>query len=197
MSTIFANPLILHTSAWKTRKFLDNETGAMLTHAFVTSRLDYCNSLLYGISSSLSAKLQRVLNTAARIITRTRIGNHITPVIKSLHWLPVVQRCTFKTALLIFKVIHGLTPSDLCELIRYRNTSRDLRSINDILLDVPKFKSCLGSRAFVFLLQNYGIICPMMSALVFLLPVLNQNLKHTYFKKLLIKFLAWRRKTPK
>ena len=134
----------------KLRKFLDKETGAMLTHAFVTSRLDYCNSLLYGISSSLSAKLQRVLNTAARIVTRTRIGNHITPVIKSLHWLPVVQRCTFKTALLIFKVIHGLAPSYLCELIRYCNTSHDLRSINDILLDVPKFKSCLGSHAFVF-----------------------------------------------
>jgi hypothetical protein len=65
------------------QKLLDNETIAMLTHAFVTSRLDYCNSLLYGISSSLSAKLQHVLNTAARIVTWTMISNHITPVIKS------------------------------------------------------------------------------------------------------------------
>jgi hypothetical protein len=134
----------------KLRKFLDKETGAMITHAFVTSRLDYCNSLLYGISSSLSTKLQHVLNTAARIVTRTRIGNHITPVLKTLHWLPVVQRCAFKRALLTFKVIHGLAPSYLCDLIRYNSSSCDLRSISDVLLEVPKFKSCLGSRAFVF-----------------------------------------------
>ena len=134
----------------KLRKFLDKETSAMITHAFVTSRLDYCNSLLYGISSSLSAKLPRILDTAARIVTRTKIGDHITPVLKSLHWLPVVQRCAFRTALLTFKVIHGLAPSYLRELIRYRSTSRDLRSINDVMLDVPKSKSCIGSRAFVF-----------------------------------------------
>src|ERR1700722_12547913 len=134
----------------KLRKFLDKETSAMITHAFVTSRLDYCNSLLYGISSSLSAKLQRILNTAARIVTRTKIGDHITPVLKSLHWLPVVQRCAFKTALLTFKIIHGLAPYYLCELIRYRSTSHDLRSINDVMLDVPKSKSSIGSRAFVF-----------------------------------------------
>src|SRR3981189_1612189 len=133
----------------KLRKFLDKATGAMITHAFVTSRLDYCNSLLHGISSSLAAKLQHVLNTAARIVTRTKIGNHITPVLKSLHWLPVIQHCAFKTALLTFEVIHGLAPSYLCEFIRYRSTSRDLRSMNDVLLDVPKFKSCIGSRAFV------------------------------------------------
>jgi hypothetical protein len=134
----------------KIRKFLDKETGAMITHAFVTSRLDYCNSLLFGISGSLVTKLQHILNTAARIVTRTKIGSHITPVLKSLHWLPVVQRCVFKTALLTFKVIHGLAPSYLSELIRYRSTSRDLRSINDVLLDVPKYNSCIGSRAFVF-----------------------------------------------
>src|SRR5271156_4079940 len=113
-------------------------------------RLDYCNSLLHGISKSLSDKLQRVLNTAARIVTRTKITSHITPVLKFLHWLPVVQRCAFKTALLTFKVIHGLAPSYLCELISYRSTTRDLRSINNVLLDVPKSTSCIGSRAFIF-----------------------------------------------
>ena len=69
----------------KIRKFLDKETGAMITHAFVTSRLDYCNSLLFGISGSLVTKLQHILNAAERIVTRTKIGSHITPVLKSLH----------------------------------------------------------------------------------------------------------------
>src|ERR1700722_11630008 len=109
-----------------------------------------CHSLLYGISSSLSAKLQHILNTAARIVTRTKIGDHITPVLKSLHWLPVVQRCAFKTALLTFKVIHGLALSYLSDLVRYRSTFRDLRSVGDVLLDVPKSKSCVDSRAFAF-----------------------------------------------
>ena len=90
---------------------MDKETGAMITYVFVTSKLDYCNSLLYGISSSLAAKLQHILNTAARIVTRTKIGNHITPVLKSLHWLPVVQHCVFKTELLT------LAPSYPCELL--------------------------------------------------------------------------------
>ena len=75
--------------------------------------------------------------------------NHITPVLKSLHWLPVIQRCAFKTALLTFKAIHSLAPSYLCELINYRSASRDLRSLNDILLNVPRFTSSIGSRAFV------------------------------------------------
>ena len=121
----------------------------MVTNALVTSRLDYCNSLLYGISKSLTTKLQHVLNTAARIVTRTKISSHITPVLKSLHWLPVTQRCAFKTALLTFKVIHGMAPSYLSELIKYQCASRDLRSLNDVLLDVPKSTSCSGSRAFV------------------------------------------------
>ncbi len=133
----------------KLRKFLDKDTAAMLTHAFVTSRLDYCNSLLHGISKSLITRLQHVFNSAARIVSKTKICNHITPVLKSLHWLPVLQRCAFKTALLTFKAIHGQTPSYLSELIKYRCPSRDLRSLNDILLDVPRSKSSIGSRAFV------------------------------------------------
>ena len=105
--------------------------------------------MLYGISSSLTTKLQHILNAAARIVTRTKMCNHITPVLKTLHWLPLAQRCIFKIALLTFKVIHGLAPSYLCDLIKYRSASRDLRSLNDVLLDVPRCKSSIGSRAFV------------------------------------------------
>ena len=60
-----------------------------------------------------------------------------------------MQRCAVKTALLTFKAIHGLAPSYLSDLIKYRCTPRDLRSVNDVLLDVPKVYSCAGSRAFV------------------------------------------------
>lgn len=133
----------------KLRKFLNMDAANKVTHAFVTSRLDYCNSLLHGISKSLSDKLQRVLNTAARIVTRTKLRNHITPVLKSLHWLPIVQRCSFKIALLTFKILHGMAPSYLSELITYHFPARNLRSDCDILLHVPKCKSSSGSRSFV------------------------------------------------
>ena len=131
------------------RKFLTKDSAIKVTHAFVTSRLDYCNSLLYGISKSLSDRLQLVLNTAARIVTRTRVRNRTTPVLKSLHWLPIVQRCAFKIALLTFKILHGMAPSYLTDLIKYHFPSRNLRSECDIQLKVPKVKTSSGSRAFV------------------------------------------------
>ena len=72
--------------------------------------------------------------------------NNITPVLKSLHWLPVQQHCAFKIALLTFKAIHGQALSYLSEFIHYRLSSRDLR---DILLDISRSVSSIGSRAFV------------------------------------------------
>ena len=170
----------------KLRKFFEKETAAMITHAFVTSRLDYCNSLLYGISKALTIKLQHVLNAAARIVSRTRICSHITPVLKSLHWLPVSQRCNFKVALLTFKAIHGLAPSYLCDLIKYRIASRDLRSLNDILLDVPKCTCAIGSRAFVVSTPTLWNKYHLIFAPVLILLVLNQNLRLTCFMKPLV-----------
>src|SRR5271156_4962980 len=130
----------------------------MLTHAFVTSRLDYCNSLLHGISKAVISRLQHVLNSAARIVSRTKMCNHITPVLKSLHWLPVQQRCAFKIAFLTFKAIHGLAPSYLSELINYRFPSHDLRSVNDVLLDVPDLLLLLDPELLLFLHLYFGII---------------------------------------
>ncbi len=67
----------------------------ILIHAFMTSRLDYCNALLGGCSARLINKLQMVQNAAARVLTRTRKYDHISPVLSTLHWLPTKNRTDF------------------------------------------------------------------------------------------------------
>jgi hypothetical protein len=86
-----------------------------LVHALISSRLDYCNSLVSGIADGLLRQLQSVQNAAARLVTATRTFDYIKPVLRGLHWLPGRQRVNFKIALLMFKYLHGLAPSYLAE----------------------------------------------------------------------------------
>ena len=91
------------TNLSKIRKYLTQESSEIAVHAFVTSKLEYCNSLLYGSRKMQLKKLQYVQNTAARILTKTRKFDHITPVLSDLHWLPVGYRIFLKILLLVFK----------------------------------------------------------------------------------------------
>ena len=90
------------------RKYLSKENTETPIHAFVSSRIDYCNSLLYGVPNCHLHKLQRVQNAAARLIFEESKYCHVTPLLKSLHWLPVKYRIIFKVLLITFKAIHGL-----------------------------------------------------------------------------------------
>ena len=75
----------------KIKNFLTPKTLEMAVHAFVTTRLDYCNSLYCGISKSQIARLQLVQNAAARLLLNCRKHEHITPILRSLHWLPILS----------------------------------------------------------------------------------------------------------
>ena len=99
-----------------------------VAHAFISSRIEYCNSLLIGISDASVGQLQRIKNCTARLITNTRKYDHIRPVLRRLHWLPVKQRIIFKILLLTFKAVHGLAPSYICELVEIKQPTRELRS---------------------------------------------------------------------
>ena len=113
-----------------------------LVHAFVTSRLDYCNSLLYGLPSSQLAKVQRVQNAAARVVCRLPKFCRITPVLQELHWLPIKFRIQFKILVITFKAIHGMAPDYICNLISIKKKSRyNLRSEDTVRLD-PLIVSC-------------------------------------------------------
>ena len=79
----------------KIRKYLTEEATETRVHTFVSSKLDYCNPLLYGLPKHMISRLQSVQNTAARIVTLTKKFDHITPVLIHLHWLPVHFRILF------------------------------------------------------------------------------------------------------
>ena len=120
------------------RKYLTAESSKSAVISLVTSRFDYCNGLLCGIPEELIRKLQRVQNNAARVITLTEKHDHITPVLKELHWLPVRRRIEFKILLLANKCLHGTTPSYLRELLKEYVPPRTLRSTSKNLLCEPR-----------------------------------------------------------
>ena len=133
----------------KIRKYLTEETTEILVHAFVSSKLDYCNSLLYGLPKHMISSLQSVQNTAARIVTLTKKFDHITPVLIQLHWLPVHFRILFKVLLLVYKALNGMAPLYITELLSYRTCSRTLRSTDQKFLAVPKSRlKTYGDRTF-------------------------------------------------
>ena len=133
----------------KIRRFLTTSATEKVVHAFVSSRLDHHNSLLYGLPKYLIGKLQRIQNHAARIVSRTARHEHITPVLKELHWLPVCYRIEYKILLLTFKCVHGTAPLYLSQLIKPYQPSRSLRSADQFLIQKGKPRTkTYGDRAF-------------------------------------------------
>ncbi len=122
-----------------------------LVHAFMTSRLDYCNALLGGCPASSINKLQIVQNAAARVLTRSRKYDHITPILQSLHWLPI-KFVSVTKLLLAYKALNDLAPAYLTNLLSRYNPTRSLRSQNSGLLVVPRIaKSTKVGRIFSYL----------------------------------------------
>ncbi len=90
----------------KLQNMLSVSDAEKLVHAFMTSRLDYCNALLGGCPASSINKIQIVQNAAARVLTRSRKYDHITPILQSLHWLPINFRISYKILLLAYKALN-------------------------------------------------------------------------------------------
>ncbi len=124
----------------------------MLFYAFMTSRLDYCNVLLGGFSARLINKLQMVQNAAARVLTRTRNYVHISPVLSTLHGLPIKHQIDFKILLTTYKALNGLAPQYKSEVLSHYSPSRPLRSQNSGCLIIPRItKPTAGGRSFFYL----------------------------------------------
>ena len=131
------------------RKFLSSKTTEIFVHAFISSKLDYCNSLLYNVPMYVLKKLQSVQNAAARLITCSRKYDHITPILSDLHWLPVNERIKFTILLLTFKALHQQAPTYIQDLVSRYSPPRTLRSCNSLCLNPVIFnRKSYGSRAF-------------------------------------------------
>ena len=121
-------------------------------HAFVTSRVDYCNSLLYSLPSSQLNKVQRVLNTAARLVCCAPRFSHITPATDVWATLTSVKAVhSFKILLFAFKAIHGIAPTYIQNLVSLKSQGAyNLRSSGGILLASSTFRTKVtrGDRSF-------------------------------------------------
>ena len=114
----------------------------------ITTRLDFCNSILYNLPNNKIERLQRIQNQAARMLTRSPRRNHITPVLRRLHRLRISDRIIFKILILTHKAFHGVAPVYLCELITKHEhaTVRTRRAQDCFLLSIPPIsKTCAVS----------------------------------------------------
>ena len=91
---------------WCVHRHLDLESAKLLANALVSSRLDYCDSLLSGTAETEPTKLQRVLNHLARVVTKSPPFTRSVPLLRSLHWLPVKYRVHFKICLVTYRALH-------------------------------------------------------------------------------------------
>lgn len=133
------------------RSSLTKSACERLTHAFISSRIDSCNSLLINIPAIHLIKLQRIQNAAARVILKKPKRHSASVLLKELHWLPVKQRIDFKVACLVFKCIAGDAPSYLSCFIKPYVSNRELRSLSQNFVIQPTvFLKSYGERSFSF-----------------------------------------------
>jgi len=119
-----------------------------MARSIVASRLDYCNALLHGAPAATIVKLQRAQNNLVRVVCQRGGRTDAAPLLRSLHWLPVKHRITYKTAVLTHKVLTTSTPPYLHDMLTVAAPTRPMRSAGAPLLFVPRVRTELARRAF-------------------------------------------------
>ena len=134
---------------WCVHSHLDLNSAKLLAIALVSSRLDYCNSLLYGITDIDLTRLQHVQNQLARLVPKSPPFTCRLPLLRSFHWLPVRFRILFKINLLTYKTMRDKQPVYLHSILAASSLpSNSLRSNNNNSLSVPRVKTNKGARSF-------------------------------------------------
>ena len=131
------------------RSFISKSAAIIFAKAFIHSHIDYCNSLFYGLPKYSINRLQKIQNSVARIVTRISRSSHITPVLKSLHWLSVQYRINFKLCCITHRALSLKEPYYLNSLLIHRLNSHSLHSSSFNTLTLPFFNKKLnGFRSF-------------------------------------------------
>ena len=143
----------------------------------VLSRIDYGNLLLFGATSYELDRVQRLQNSAARLVCSTPLREHITPSLRELYWLPIRERIHFKLALFVYKCLNKTTPGYLSTLLSHYTPPHFLWSTLDIThLNVPRANKVLGQKAF-------SVAGPMIWNN--LPPVIRESVSLSLFRKVL------------
>lgn len=138
-----------HTRALRQiRRFLSVDAANALAVASVNSRLDYCNSLLFGTSRQNITRLQRAQNSAARVVAGVSKFAPSSSVLSNLHWLPINSRIKYKVALITYKTLALQQPSYLRDLLNFQQPNRILRSTHHLRLQQGRIRTAFGGRAF-------------------------------------------------
>ena len=170
------------------RNILTDNACSQLIHALVTVRIDYCNSLLYGLPDCSLSRLQRILNTAARILCKIPKFDHITKTLLDLHWLPIQQRILFKILILTYQAYHKTAPQYLCDLIMPYSNARNLRSDNMLLIAPchPRVKlKSYGERSYQHAAPTEWNKLPLLIRESLSLDIFETQLKTFLFKSIL------------
>ena len=164
------------------RRYLSCDATKSLIHAMVTSRLDYCNALLYGLPGTLIDRMQRIQNKGARIVSRTPCREHITPILRNLHWLPVRRRIEYKVLLYTYKSLNNHAPGYMKDLVQKHVPSRTLRSSEMSRLSVPRRKTQYGDRTFTSAAATLWNSLPSHMTQIATLDCFKRSLKTYLFK---------------
>ncbi len=166
----------------KIRPFLTKHAAQLLVQALVISRLDYCNALLAGLPSNAIKPLQMIQNAAARQVFNEPKRAHVTPLLISLHWLPVAARIKFKTLMLAYRTTTGSAPAYFHSLMTIYIPSRSLRSTSERRLVVPSQRGTKSlSRTFSFTVPGWWNELPTPIRNAESLTIFKQHLKTHLF----------------
>lgn len=141
ISSIVSGSYKLIFNVGKIRKYLTINDIKCLVNAIVVSRIDNCNSVLYGLPEYEINRLQMLQNSCARLIYNRKKHDHVSDLLLELHWLPIQQRIVFKILLFVFKVFINAAPLYLTDCLKITN-------LENRILFIPKTKTSYGDRAF-------------------------------------------------
>ena len=174
ISMILSQSYKLICNVGKIRKYFSIDEVKFLVHAIVVSRIDNCNSLLYGIPDYELNRLQMLQNSCARFIYNRQKYDHVSDLFIELHWLPIKQRIVFKVLLFVFKIFLNIAPEYLKDCLTIANSENRV-------LYIPKTRNSYGDRAFTNYAPRLWNALPQFLRTCTSLSYFKSHLKHHLF----------------